>query len=127
MTKKVFYQSTIELLCVPFLDADTSQEQIRANAILASRGYSKILIKILRFFCAIGLWTQALIWEEYQLGIFDVVLGYSLLFIFISMFVFLVGFIKIGFCILAIGLILLTSLFAALYIKIHWNRKDSDV
>lgn len=72
-------RSTSELLCVPFLDTDTRHETERADALLKERGYSTWLITLLRRICAVGLWTQAFVWEEWHLDSSDVLVGYGAL------------------------------------------------
>ena len=71
--------STGELLCIPYLDTDTSKDTALANAELANRGYPGWLVVAMRKVCAIGLWHQALLWEEWHLDLSDVAAGYGLL------------------------------------------------
>ena len=70
--------STGELLCIPFLDTDTAKDTALANAELGLRGYPKWLIGVLRKFCALGLWQQLFLWEDFHLDLADVAMGYGL-------------------------------------------------
>jgi hypothetical protein len=101
--------SSSELLCVPFLDTDTSKDTERANSILLARGYPLWLIKLLRQVFAVGLWTQVFVWEEWHLDIADVLAGYGLLLIPLGLFLLWVGYVSqtflasVGGAILALG------------------------
>ena len=70
-----------ELLCTPYLDTDTTKDTALANAELANRGCPRWLVAALRKVCAVGLWPQLIIWEEYRLGFSDVAAGYGLMFL----------------------------------------------
>jgi hypothetical protein len=69
--------STGELLCIPFLDTDITTDLILADSELDRRGYPRWLVAFLRRVCGIGLWHQAIVWEEWHLDLADVAIGYS--------------------------------------------------
>jgi len=70
---------TDELLCVPFLDTDSPRQLAEANAELERRGYPRWSVNVLRVLIAPGLWHQALVWEEWSLGLPDILWGYGIL------------------------------------------------
>jgi uncharacterized membrane protein (DUF2068 family) len=70
--------STGELLCIPFLDTDTTKDTVLANAELQLRGYPMWLISLLRKLCGVGLWQQSFLWENFHLDLADVAAGYGL-------------------------------------------------
>jgi hypothetical protein len=76
--------STGELLCIPFLDTNTTKDTALANIELDIRGYPMWLVAILRKFCAVGLWTQLFLWEDFHLDLADVAVGYGVLFAFVG-------------------------------------------
>ena len=75
-----------ELICLPFLDTDTTKDMPAANAELASRGYPSWLVRVLRGIALPGLWYQVVAWEWGSLGVYDVLLGYSVIFALVSPF-----------------------------------------
>jgi hypothetical protein len=83
--------STSELLCVPFLDNDTTKDVEFADAVLAYRGYPKWTIRILRRIFSVGLWTQGFVWEEWYLDLSDVLAGYGLLLLGLGLISSMVG------------------------------------
>ena len=105
--------SSVELLCIPFLDTDTRKDTEHANAVLLSRGYPLWFIRLLRRVFAVGLWTQVFTWEECSLGIGDVLFGYGLLLIFIGL---LTIWLKVGLWLACVGI-----LFVALAFW-YWRR-----
>ena len=76
-----------ELICMPFLDTDTTRELPVANAELNARGYPAWLVRMLRGIALPGLWFQVVAWEWASLGAYDVLLGYSVLLFIASPFV----------------------------------------
>lgn len=76
-----------ELICLPYLDTDTTKEMPVANAELKARGYPGWLVRLLRGIALPGLWYQVLAWEWGSLGAYDVFLGYSVIFVVVSPFV----------------------------------------
>ena len=68
---------TGQLLCIPFLDTDTTKDTALANAELSLRGYPSWLIAALRKVCALGLWYQLIVWEDFHLDLSDVAMGYG--------------------------------------------------
>lgn len=113
---------TVELLCVPFLDTDTTAQTRRADLVLSQRGYPAWLIKALRALCGIGLWTQVLVWEEWILDLGDVLMGYGVLLFIFGIPVGLVG-LKfsplaawVGASMLVVGPLLIVSA------VIYWRR-----
>lgn len=83
--------STGELLCVSFLDTDVSALVIQADGELARRGYPHWLVVFLRKACAMGLWHQAVMWEEWHLDLKDVAIGYIPILIGAGAFIAVVG------------------------------------
>ncbi len=86
-----YRQSTIELLCIPFLDTDTEKLRVDADTVLQNRGYALWVIRLLRKVVGIGLWTQSIAWEEWHLGWIDVLFGYALLFIPLGIMLLVIG------------------------------------
>jgi hypothetical protein len=78
-TKPEYKASSSELLCVSFLDTDTTKDKKMADEELRRRGYSSWLIRVLRSIFSVGLWTQGFTWEEWHLDLNDVLAGYGLL------------------------------------------------
>ena len=76
-----------ELICLPFLDTDTTSDMVAANAELSSRGYPGWLVRLLRSVARPGLWWQVVAWEWGSLGVYDVFLGYGILLVIASPFV----------------------------------------
>ncbi len=76
-----------ELICLPFLDTDTTQDLPAANAELSARGYPIWLVRLLRGIALPGLWWQVLAWEWASIGVCDVCLGYGVLLVVASPFV----------------------------------------
>jgi len=70
--------STIELLTTPFLDTDLSKAIPEADLELKKRGWPKWAVSFVRFLLSFSLWTNAITWEEWSLGWFDVFAGYAL-------------------------------------------------
>ena len=86
-------KSTVsELICLPFLDTDVTQKVPLADQELVRRGFPIWSIRMLRRFCAIGLWTQIFAWEEWHLDIWDVLFGYSILAAIIGFLIIVFGF-----------------------------------
>ncbi len=85
-----------ELICLPFLDRDTSGLLQVADDELQRRGYSIRGVRLLRRIARPGLWFQRVAWEADSLDAFDVLLGYGLLFVLSSPFVAMVCGLTIG-------------------------------
>jgi hypothetical protein len=85
-----------ELICLPFLDTDTTKELPEADAELRARGYPGWLVRLLRGIALPGLWYQLLAWEWGSLGAYDVFLGYSIIFVIISPFVAMLSKLLLG-------------------------------
>lgn len=83
--------STGELLCIPFLDANVTTDLILADSELDRRGYPRWLVAFLRRVCGIGLWHQAIVWEEWHLDFADVAIGYSPILIGAGAFLAVIG------------------------------------
>jgi hypothetical protein len=83
--------STSALVCLPFLDTDTSAEQPIANEILAKRGYSPALVRRLRGLAAVGLWWQVIAWEWASLDLWDVLAGYAVILAGLGLMLVLLG------------------------------------
>ena len=103
-----------ELVCLPFLDTDVSRDLPIADAELAARGYPAWLVRGLRGVARIGLWYQAVAWEWGALGVYDVCLGYGVLFVVAAPFAamlsgLLLGTIVWGTLPLGAGLLLLAA------------------
>ena len=77
-----------ELLCFPFLDTGSDEERQEAHDELLRRGYPQWMIRSLRAVAGVGLWYQSVAWEWGSLGVFDVLLGYGVIFLVASPFVF---------------------------------------
>lgn len=69
--------TTGQLVCMPFLDTDVSDDLPRANAELARRGIGPVLRTILRAIAATGLWWNVLWWEWCALDFRDVLIGWA--------------------------------------------------
>ena len=69
---------TIELLTTPFLDTDLSKAIPEADLELKKRGWPKWAVSFVRFLLSFSLWTNAITWENWSLGWFDVFAGYAL-------------------------------------------------
>ena len=65
-----------ELICLPFLDTDTTRDAAIADAELSARGYPHWLVAFFRKIAKIGLWYQVFAWEWASFGAYDVLLGY---------------------------------------------------
>lgn len=85
-----------ELICLPFLDTDTTREMPAANAELEARGYPGWLVRLLRGIALPGLWYQLVAWEWASLGAYDVLLGYSVIFVAASPFVAMLSSLLLG-------------------------------
>lgn len=70
-------ESTSALICLPFLDTDTSRDKQLADQILTERGYREGTIRRLRRLAAVGLWYQVLAWDDCHLDLSDVLAGYG--------------------------------------------------
>ena len=130
-----YKQSTIELLCVPFLDTDTEKLVVEADSILGDRGYRPWLIRLLRKIVGVGLWTQSIVWEEWHLGWFDVIFGYALLFIPLGIMFIVIGnmfdptLLSIGILLIMVGFSAIVGLFVYSWImsKLDRNAKPQLV
>jgi hypothetical protein len=79
--------SSDELICLPFLDTEPTEQLPAANAELEARGYPGWLVRLLRGIALPGLWYQILAWEWDGLGAYDVCLGYGAILVVASPFV----------------------------------------
>ncbi len=116
-----------ELICLPFLDTDTTREMPAANAELKARGYPSWFVRLLRGIARPALWYQVLAWEWGSLGAYDVFLGYSILFVIASPFIAMLSKLVFGTFFwgaapLAAGLLL----FAAAWLGLSTERVDDD-
>ena len=68
---------TSELICLPFLDTDTTALVPEADRVLQSRGWSPSTIRRLRRVAGVGLWWQVIAWEWASLDVCDVLAGYG--------------------------------------------------
>jgi len=80
-----------ELVCFPLLDSGSAEDQRAAYDELRARGYAPWLVRLLRRLARIGLWYQVVAWEWGSLGLFDVLLGYSVLLMVAAPFFALAG------------------------------------
>ena len=106
-----------ELICLPFLDTDTSKDVLVANAVLARRGYPRWAVRLCRALVAPGLWLQLFDWDWCSLGIFDVFFGYSFIFAGRSLVLLLLGAYPWGFGGLGLACLLLISAW------VGWRRR----
>jgi len=88
--------SSDELICLPFLDTGTLEEHRAADDELRARGYPTWLVRLLRRIAKIGLWYQVVAWEWGSLGVYDVLMGYGVIFLIISPFLVVFGFLWVG-------------------------------
>ncbi len=80
-----------ELICLPFLDTDTTADLPIADAELSLRGYPSWSVTLLRRIAAAGLWYQVFAWEWASLDAFDVLLGYVPMGLILGLLLALVG------------------------------------
>lgn len=85
-----------ELICLPFLDTDTTKEMPAANAELEARGYPGWLVRLLRGLARPGLWYQVVAWEWACLSAYDVFLGYGVILVVASPFVAMLSNLLLG-------------------------------
>ena len=108
-------QSSSELLCLPYLDTDTSTDVLIANRILQERGYPAGLIRVLRGLFRIGLWHQfAFMWEWASLDVWDVVQGYAILLLPVGLMIALLGAIKTGGAIMLVAVVAFLGAYAGM-------------
>lgn len=113
-------QSTSELLCLPFLDTDVSEEVPIADEILRARGYPPRVIRFLRILCCIGLWHQFLfMWDWASLSLWDVIQGYAVPLAVIGVYVGMIFSLSVGLTLLATGV----AAFFGAYVGMSWSRK----
>lgn len=116
-----------ELICLPFLDTDTTKEMPAANAELEARGYPGWLVRLLRGIARPGLWYQILAWEWGCLGACDVFLGYSAIFVVASPFVAMLSNLLFGtFFWGTVPLVAGLSLFAVAWLGLHRRRRARE-
>ena len=106
-----------ELLCFPVLDTGSDEERQAAQDELLQRGYPRWLIRSLRAVAGVGLWYQCFAWEWGSLGAFDVLLGYGVIFLAASPFVFVLSPMATG---LLFGAGVLS--FATAIVGFRWRR-----
>lgn len=116
-----------ELICLPFLDTDTTKEMPAANAELMKRGYSGWLVRLLRRIALLGLWYQFLDWEWCSLGAYDVLFGYSALLLVASPFVAILSNLLLGtFFWGAVPLVTGLLFFAVAWLGLERRRRASE-
>jgi len=114
---------TIELLTTPFLDTDVSKAVSEADLELKKRGWPKWAISFVRFLLRFSLWTNAITWEEWSLGWFDIFTGYALtsflLGILCLLFSLVIGafFFKLGIILLAFAGSFLLLMLVAVWLR----------
>ena len=119
-----------ELICLPFLDTDTTNELPVVDAELRARGYPGWLVGLLRVVAFPGLWYQFLIWEWGSLGAYDVLLGYGVIFVVVSPFVamlssLLFGTLSWGAVPLVVGLLFFAVAWRGLNRRMRAEKRDA--
>ena len=114
--------SSSELLCLPFLDTDVTEKLALANDELKRRGWASWQIHLLRKVFAVGLWTQVFAWEEWHLGIWDVIFGYSIIGALLGFSIIVFGFAIFPQVLWVGGSVILASLLVILISAIGMRR-----
>lgn len=116
-----------ELICLPFLDTDTSKEMPVVDAELKARGYPGWLVRVLRGVALPGLWYQLVVWEWGSLGAYDVFLGYSVIFVVVSPFVAMLSNLLLGTLLWgAVPLVAGLLLFAVAWHGLNRRRRGNE-